>query len=170
MRARLGPALIALTCAVAAGLSAQAASAACARVWPEAFARGEPFSLNDPRSGLMLYVEGDGRHMAAIARDGKIRWHRDLFGDRKMRLLFIPPPQIEGWPSPSRKQLQQQARSFASHLRIDRIDSEPDCMLGFIDHDLPAAFRGHYIRAGSGTHIFWLLDAMSGDIQMEQVN
>jgi hypothetical protein len=170
MRIRLGQALIVLACAGAAGGPASASSPACAPAWPEPFARGAPFLLNDPRSGLTLYVESDGRHMAAITRDGQILWHRDVFGDPKMQLQFVPPPPIEGWPEPSPKQLRQQARSFAAHLGIDRIESEPDCMLRFIDHDLPLAFHGHYIRAGSGTHIFWLLDAASGDIQMEQVN
>ena len=31
-------------------------------------------------------------------------------------------------------------------------------MMHSIDHDLPPPFRGHYIRAGSGTGIYWLLD------------
>lgn len=43
-------------------------------------------------------------------------------------------------------------------------------MVRFIDHELPSVFKGHYVRAGSGTHIFWLLNAKTGDFKMEQIN
>lgn len=173
MYARLGKLLLVLGCVFATGISARAASLGaktCTEVWPKPFPAGQPYLLNDPRSGLLLYVEGDGRHMAAITRDGKILWHRNLFADPRLERILVPPPPIEGQPTPSPEQWRQHVRSFLSHLSIDRIGVEPDCWLHYIDHDLPPQLRGHYIRAGSGTYIFWLIDAKTGDLQMEEMN
>ncbi len=60
--------------------------------------------------------------------------------------------------------------TYIDHLSIDRIEVLPECALAIVDHHMPAQFRGHYIRAGSGTHIFWLLDAETGDFLVEQIN
>ena len=97
-------------------------------------------------------------------------WRRNLFDDPRLETIFVPPPQIEGRPAPSPEQWRQHARSLLSELTIDRIGVEPDCALRFVDHDLPPQFRGHYIRTGSGTYIFWLLDAKTGDLQVEEIN
>jgi hypothetical protein len=118
----------------------------------------------------MLHVESDGRHMSAITRNGMILWHRNLFDDPRLEYVFPAPPQIEGEPPVSGGEWRRHMRSYVGHLSIDRIGVEPDCALRFIDHDLPPQFRGHYIRAGSGTHIFWLLDANTGDFQLEEIN
>jgi hypothetical protein len=40
-----------------------------------------PQVCKDPTSGTLLYVESDGRHVAAISRDGKLLWNRDPFKD-----------------------------------------------------------------------------------------
>ena len=118
----------------------------------------------------MLYVESDGRHMAAITPDGKIVWHRNLFSDPRLERQFPVPPQIEGEPSLSSEEWGRREHSYVAHLSIDRIGIEPDCMVRIMDHNLPPSFSGHYIRAGSGTHIFWLLDAKTGNFQMEEIN
>jgi hypothetical protein len=130
----------------------------------QGFEIGQPFVLNDPRSGLILYVESDGRHIAAITRDGKMRWHRNLFDDPRLPGLFPAP--IER-PAKAVREWQQ---SYIAHEAIDRIGIETDCVLRLRNqgHD-PARFRGHYIRAGSGTHITWLLDAKTGDFQLENI-
>jgi hypothetical protein len=116
----------------------------------------------------MLYVESDGRHMAAITREGKIAWHRNLFDGLKPESVFVPPPRIEGELGFSDEEWRRY--SDVSRLSIDRIGIEPDCVLRFIDHDLPPHLHGHYIRAGSGTHIFWLIDAKTGDLQVQEIN
>ena len=41
-------------------------------------------SYKDPESCIIFYVESDGRHLAAIDREGKILWHRDPFADAKL--------------------------------------------------------------------------------------
>jgi len=45
----------------------------------------EPFSgpqaYKDPKSGMLLLVESDGRHLAAISPAGKLLWDRDPFKD-----------------------------------------------------------------------------------------
>ena len=161
-----------LACLITIGTSQGAGTLSakpCSFSDPEAFVIGQPFLLKDPRSGSFLYVESDGRHMSAISPDGSLLWHRDLFGGRIQR-FFIPPPNIEGEPSPSPKELRRQAQSWANHLGIDRVGVEPNCARQFIDHKMPSQFRGHYIQAGSGTHYGWLIDAKMGDVQMETTN
>ena len=172
MRVLLGKILSVLVCGIMAGASALATAGVntCQGVWPEPFPAGQSFLLNDPRSGLMLYIESDGRHMAAIAREGKVLWHRNLFDDPRLERMFPPPPQIEGEPPVSAEEWHRHMHSYVGHLTIDRIEIEPDCALHYIDHDLPPQLRGHYIRTGSGTHVFYLLDAKTGDFQMEEVN
>ena len=39
-----------------------------------------------------------------------------------------------------------------------------------IDHDRAPPFHGYYIRAGSGTHMTYLLDANTGDIVVDMIN
>ena len=174
MRTQIGKILLALAWAMALAAPADAQGSehkACKAGWPEPFAAGQPFLLNDPRSGLMLYVESDGRHMAAITREGKIVWQRDLFGDMKLSPRFVPPPQIDGTPDvTSDKEWQQRMRSYIGQLRIDRLDVSSDCEVSVIDHDLPANFRGHYIFVGSGTKYSWLMDAETGDLQLGPIN
>ena len=36
-----------------------------------------PHTYRDPDSGIIFYVETDGRHVSAINPDGKILWSRD---------------------------------------------------------------------------------------------
>jgi len=136
----------------------------------QSFEIGQPFVLNDPRSGLILYVESDGRHMAAITHEGEMLWHRNLFSDPKLERLFPPPPAIEGEQPVSSEDWRRKMHSYIAHEVIDRIAVEPDCVLRLRNKGrYPARFRGHYIRAGSGTHITWLLDAKTGDFQLENI-
>jgi len=100
----------------------------------------------------------------------RILWQRNLFDDPRLENIFVPPPPIEGRSSSSPAEWKQYAHSVLSTLQIDRIGIEPDCALHRIDHDLPPQLHGHYIRAGSGTRFFWLIDAKTGDIQVEEIN
>jgi hypothetical protein len=52
------------------------------REWPLGPARpGKPLSYLDKQTNTLLYLEGDGRHLAAIASDGTILWIRNPFVD-----------------------------------------------------------------------------------------
>jgi hypothetical protein len=51
-------------------------------------------TYKDAESGIIFYVESDGRHLAAIDRDGKILWHRDPFADAKLEYYRTKTPQI----------------------------------------------------------------------------
>ncbi len=44
----------------------------------------KPFTFRDAKTGIIFYVESDGRHVAAIDRDGKILWHRNPFEEHKL--------------------------------------------------------------------------------------
>ena len=130
MRTQIGKILLVLAWAMALAAPAHAQGSEhepCKAGWPEPFAAGQPFLLNDPRSGLMLYVESDGRHMAAITREGNILWQRDLFGDPNLERLFVPPPRIEGITNSSAEASEPSAKEWLIKLGIDRIASEPDC-------------------------------------------
>ena len=40
-----------------------------------------PYTFRDADSGIVFYVESDGRHVSAISPEGKILWSRDPFLD-----------------------------------------------------------------------------------------
>ena len=44
----------------------------------------EPQSYKDADTGIIFYVESDGRHVSAISQEGKILWHRNPFEDAKL--------------------------------------------------------------------------------------
>jgi len=66
-------------------------------------------AFQDKESGLLFYVESDGRHVAAIDRDGKILWHRDPFVEAKLEAYRVEHPVIVeigapiGWMIEGRK-------------------------------------------------------------------
>lgn len=53
-----------------------------------------PQVYKDPQTGTALYVETDGRHVAAISKDGKLRWNRDPFKDAHLEFYRTKNPQI----------------------------------------------------------------------------
>ncbi len=53
-----------------------------------------PQVYKDPRSGALLYVETDGRHVSAISLDGKLLWSRDPFTDAHLSFYRTEKPQI----------------------------------------------------------------------------
>src|SRR5690349_22281876 len=53
-----------------------------------------PQVCRDPTTGTLLYVESDGRHVAAISRDGKLLWNRDPFKDAHLPFYRTEKPQI----------------------------------------------------------------------------
>ena len=53
-----------------------------------------PQVYRDAHSGTLYYVESDGRHVAAISRDGKLLWVRDPFMDAHLEPYRTDNPQI----------------------------------------------------------------------------
>jgi hypothetical protein len=57
-------------------------------------ARAKPMAFKDPHTRISLYVESDGRHIAAIDPDGKLLWVRNPFEDRHLCPYRSPRPVI----------------------------------------------------------------------------
>jgi hypothetical protein len=53
-----------------------------------------PQMYRDAHSATLYYVESDGRHVAAISRDGKLLWVRDPFMDAHLESYRTDNPQI----------------------------------------------------------------------------
>ncbi len=53
-----------------------------------------PPVYKDPISGTLLYIESDGRHVAAISQDGKMLWNRDPHTDAHLEFYRTEKPQI----------------------------------------------------------------------------
>ena len=53
-----------------------------------------PQAYKDPTSGTILYVESDGKHVAAISPDGKVLWNRIPHDDAHVEKYRTPNPQI----------------------------------------------------------------------------
>jgi len=53
-----------------------------------------PQTYKDASTGIIFYVESDGRHISAISKDGKILWHRDPFVDSKLEAYRVKHPVI----------------------------------------------------------------------------
>lgn len=49
-----------------------------------------PFAYFDPNSGITFYVESDGRHLAAIDKNGKVLWVRNPFVDNNLCSYRLP--------------------------------------------------------------------------------
>jgi hypothetical protein len=58
----------------------------------------EPFPgpqvYRDPHSSTTLYVESDGRHVAAISEEGKLLWNKDPYTDAHVPFYRTKTPQI----------------------------------------------------------------------------
>jgi hypothetical protein len=53
-----------------------------------------PQVYKDPASGTLVYIESDGRHVAAISQDGKLLWNRDPRNDAHLESYRTDKPQI----------------------------------------------------------------------------
>ena len=127
------------------------------------------FTLNDPRTGLLLHLERDGRNMWAATPQGKIVWQRNLFADPRLE-RELGPLLLPGDPPSSAKRLLEGRRAEINNLYITGIAVVPDCEAYSIDHNFPPPFRGHYISAGTGTKYMYLLDAKTGDFLVYGIN
>jgi len=53
-----------------------------------------PHTYKDADTGIVFYVESDGRHVTAISPDGKILWSRDPFADAHLEYYRTRTPRI----------------------------------------------------------------------------
>lgn len=53
-----------------------------------------PYAYKDTESGIVLYVESDGRHVSAISPEGKLLWSRDPFADAHLEFYRTDKPRI----------------------------------------------------------------------------
>lgn len=53
-----------------------------------------PQVYKDPNSATTLYVETDGRHVAAISGEGKLLWNKDPYTDGHLPFYRTKNPQI----------------------------------------------------------------------------
>jgi hypothetical protein len=53
-----------------------------------------PHTFRDVDSGIIFYVESDGRHVTAISPDGTILWSRDPFADSHLEHYRTDTPRI----------------------------------------------------------------------------
>jgi len=53
-----------------------------------------PQVYKDPIGGVLIYIESDGRHVAAISQDGKLLWNRDPYKDAHLEYYRTYKPQI----------------------------------------------------------------------------
>ncbi len=60
----------------------------------------KPLTFLNTNSHVLYYVESDGRHVAAIAKDGKLLWHRNPFVDAKLEPYRYSKPVIRSISSP----------------------------------------------------------------------
>lgn len=56
-----------------------------------------PMAYRRPGDDSLYYVEGDGRHLAAIARDGVVLWREDLFTQAKLEQYRVKEPKFLAW-------------------------------------------------------------------------
>ncbi len=69
----------------------------------EARKASNPRTFKDDRTGVLFYVESDGRHVAAINGGGTILWHKDPFVDAGLKPYRTARPVISYIGKPSDK-------------------------------------------------------------------
>lgn len=68
----------------------------------------------DPATKIIIYVETDGRHVAAISTDGRLLWRKDPFVDAKMQPYRLARPTINSVGPASSADIGQFAVRFTS--------------------------------------------------------
>lgn len=53
-----------------------------------------PYAYRDADSGIVFYVESDGRHVSAISPEGKLLWSRDPFAEAHLAFYRTRAPRI----------------------------------------------------------------------------
>jgi hypothetical protein len=62
--------------------------------WDPSLARS--FTYKDPRTSITFYVESDGKHVASIDADGKLRWVRNPYKESGLDPSGTRTPVIDG--------------------------------------------------------------------------
>ena len=89
---------------------------------PAPLREGYPAAINglvyqDPATKIIIYVETDGRHVAAISTDGRLLWRKDPFVDAKMEPYRLARPTIAAiGPASSVYVAPETAGQFAIHF------------------------------------------------------
>lgn len=100
-------------------------------LWNAALAK--PLTHNNSRSGVTLYVESDGRHVAAFNSKGKWLWTRDPFEDARLCPHRTPRPVVEMFLEPKDYLGQDYSHSWgrvsARNIAILRYDSSQTIFL-----------------------------------------
>jgi hypothetical protein len=71
-----------------------------------------PMAYRRPGDDSLYYVEGDGRHLAAIARDGVVLWREDLFTQAGLEQYRVEEPKISRLGQASRGILEGRVGSY----------------------------------------------------------
>jgi hypothetical protein len=69
-----------------------------------------PLVYKSPKSGVLFYIESDGRHISALDPLGKIIWTRDPVADTKMKPYRFAEPQIVWIGEPQEWMVESMAR------------------------------------------------------------
>jgi hypothetical protein len=90
---------VAIVLALAAALLPVTAPVMAADDVPAPLREGYPAAITgliyqDAATKVIIYVETDGRHVAAISPDGKLLWRKDPFVDAKMQPYRLARPTI----------------------------------------------------------------------------
>lgn len=95
----------------------------------------KPLTYRAEKSGILFYVESDRQHMAAIDKDGKVLWHKNIIDQVRGKERL-------GWPA-----------------RIVVIDKPHDGMLEVMKH---RGKDGDYVGIALSTKEFGVLNQSSG--------
>lgn len=71
-----------------------------------------PQAYKDKDSGIIFYVESDGRHVVAINPEGKILWCRDPFADAKLEPYRLKLPLIVYIGKPNEWQIKGREKQY----------------------------------------------------------
>jgi hypothetical protein len=84
-----------------------------------------PQAVRDPTTGVILYVESDGRHIAALTRQGRLLWTRNPYEEAGLPPYRTKVPRISTiWPSSSCwKEDSRPRKSRTEHCFFVKFDS-----------------------------------------------
>jgi hypothetical protein len=83
----------------------------------------QPMTYKDPQTSITLYVESDGRHVAAINADGTLLWVRDPFrGSRACPAEKAIPVIVRLKPQPSTTSLAEYLQRFGFEARDQLVE------------------------------------------------
>ncbi len=124
-----------------------------------------PYLLVDRKTGLMLYLESDRKHMSAIGSDGRVVWSRDIAAGGAKGVPPIPPEMLRMMHKSAKTAEPPDAYELGE---IGGIELLPQCQIEY-SRKFPV-LRNHNVAVGFGTRAMGVLDAKTGDIQIIEIN